>query len=209
MTDGPKGRELWLAGGQELLRRGGVGAVKLQALTDELGLTTGSFYHHFASMADYLDHLARHYGSDQPRIGLAAADDPDPRARLRNLYLLSLDDRMGPLDTAMRDWAGSNKLAARAVHDSDESLLRFIEHAFRDLGYPGRDAQNRAALLYSAGVARIRPPWRTSTKAFEETLEILAPTDPAKPQTMSVGRKGNPRAKRPASSAVRSQSKIT
>ena len=209
MTDAPKGRDLWLAGGQELLRRGGIGAVKLQALTDELGLTTGSFYHHFHGMADYLDQLARHYGSDQPRIGLAAADDPDPRTRLHKLYALSLDDRMGPLDSAMRDWAGSNELAAQAVHDSDESLLRFIERAFLDLGYPERAAQTRAALLYSAGVARIRPPWRIGAHAFAETLEVLAPSDAPPPQTMSVGRRPKPRAKRPASSAVRSQSKMT
>src|SRR4029079_10146261 len=41
----PSSRELWLRAGQTLLRRGGSSAVKLQALTDELGLTTGSFYH--------------------------------------------------------------------------------------------------------------------------------------------------------------------
>ena len=58
-------REQWLSAGQKLLRRGGVKAVKLGALTAELGLTTGSFYHHFDSMASFLDELARFYGADQ------------------------------------------------------------------------------------------------------------------------------------------------
>lgn len=180
--------------------------MKLQALTEELGLTTGSFYHHFGGMAEYLDELARHYGSDQPRKSLALADDADPRVRLRQLYALAMDERMGPLDAAMRDWAGSNPLAAEAVHNADEILLRFIERAFTDLGYRGSEAQTRAVLLFSAGVARISPPWRTSATVLDEVLEIL---DPGQPQTMSVGRRAKPSAKRPASSAVRSQSKIT
>lgn len=175
MTDAPKGRELWLCAGQMLLRRGGIAVVKLQALTDELGLTTGSFYHHFSGMADYLDQLARHYGSDQLRENLALAEEPDPRVRLRRLAALSRDERMGPLDTAMRDWAGSNPLAATAVHDADEILLRFIERAFVDLGYPGRAAQTRATLLFSAGVARISPPWRPAPSVFDDILDVLAP----------------------------------
>ena len=174
-TGAAGGRELWLSAGQALLRRGGGGAVKLQALPEELGLTTGSFYHHFRGMPDYLDQLARHYGSDQPRESLALAEDPDPRVRLRKLHPLSLDERMGPLDAAMRDWAGNNPLAATAVRDADEILLQFIERAFLDLGYPRRAAQTRAMLLLSAGVARISPPWRVSAKVFDDVLDVLAP----------------------------------
>ena len=182
MTDEPKGRELWLLAGQELLRRGGAGSVKLRALSSQLGgLTTGSFYHHFSGMADYLDQLARHYGTDQPSRGLALVDDPDPRLRLRRLYEMSLDDRMGPLDAAMRDWAGSNSLAAQAVQDADGALLRFIERAFLDLGYPRREAQARAQLLFSAGTARITPPWRPHGRPFDEALAILAPLLKAPP----------------------------
>src|SRR5690349_14704974 len=115
MTDEPKGRELWLLAGQELLRRGGIAAVKLQALTDELGLTTGSFYHHFGGMAEYLDELARYYGAEQVEQNVDSITETDPRGRLRRLATISRDDRMAPLDAAMRDWAGSNALARAAV----------------------------------------------------------------------------------------------
>ncbi len=175
MTAEPKGRELWLAAGQELLRRGGIAAVKLQALTDRLELTTGSFYHYFTGMADYLEQLARHFGTDQTTDNLALIADAEPRERLRRLYAMSLDERLGPLDAAMRDWAGSNALAAQAVKDADTSLLRFIERAFIDLGYPRRDAQVRALLFFSAGVARIAPPWRPHANPLDEALKILAP----------------------------------
>ena len=171
----PKGRDQWLLAGQELLRRHGIRGVKLQALTDELGLTTGSFYHHFTGMAEYLEALARHYGSDQPRASIAAITDADPRVRLRRLYAVSQEDRMGPLDAAMRDWAGSNVDAARAVRHADEILLRFIERAFADLGYGREDARVRAQLLFSAGVARISPPWKVRARVFDDVVKILAP----------------------------------
>lgn len=175
---GPSGREAWLLAGQELLRRGGIAAVKLQALTHELGLTTGSFYHHFSGMAEYLDGLARYYGSDQPRAGIAQIDDADPRRRLRRLQALALDEAMRPLDAAMRDWAGSNPVAAAAVREADATLLRFVEQAFSELGCSRRDARVRALLYFSAGVARVSPPWHLGRGVADDILELLAPSAP-------------------------------
>lgn len=177
MVDGVlrTGRQAWLVAGQELLRRGGIGAVKLHALTAETGLTTGSFYHHFAGMQDYLDELARFYGAELPRLQLAEITDGDPRRRLRRLMAMAGERRMVPLDAAMRDWAGSNPLAAQAVRASDEHLLRFLARAFRDLGYPRRSAQIRAGLLLSSGVARVMTPWKSLAGDVDEVLRILAP----------------------------------
>ncbi len=215
VSEAPRGRELWLIAGQELLRRGGAPAVKLPALTRALGLTTGSFYHHFAGMPDYLAQLARHYGTEQPRAGLAQVEDPDPRVRLRRLYALALDDEMRPLDAAMRDWAGSDPEAAAAVRAADAILLEFLATAFADLGHAPAAARARAQLMFAAGVAHYTPPWPVDTGILDEVLDILAPDDaaaaPARStdQTRSVGRSSKPSANRPASSAVRSQSKMT
>ncbi|MEO5902162.1 MAG: TetR/AcrR family transcriptional regulator [Ilumatobacteraceae bacterium] len=169
-----RGRQLWLRAGQELLRRGGIAAVKLQAMTEELDLTTGSFYHHFSSMAEFVDQLATFYGDDQAVNGLQLADDPDPLIRLRRLHEVSLDERLGPLDAAMRDWAGSNATARAAVEHADRQVLLFIERAFRDLGHPGRAAQIRAHLMFAMGVARIAPPWPSARTEFDEVLTLLA-----------------------------------
>ena len=171
----PTGRELWLRAGQDLLRAGGIGAVKLRALTDRLGLTTGSFYHHFSGMADYLDELARFYGAGLSKGSLVHDQEMDPRERLRRLGAISRDAHLRPLDAAMRDWAGSNELAAEAVRSADEFLLRFIERAFLDLGYTKRESQTRASLYFAAGVARFSPPWRIPTKINADVLAVLAP----------------------------------
>jgi AcrR family transcriptional regulator len=174
MTDEPTGRESWLLAGQEVLRRGGAAAVKLHAVAEELGLTTGSFYHYFDGMSDYLEQLARYYGSEQARQNVALLDDLDPRARLRHLDEISQDDRMQPLDAAMRDWAGSNKIAADSVREADERVLRVIARAFCDLGFEQKEAQLRARLLLAAGVARISSPWRGPRPSIDDVLDILA-----------------------------------
>ncbi len=175
MAGEPRGRELWLLAGQELLRRGGIGAVKLQALTAELGLTTGSFYHHFTGTADYLDDLARYYGSEQVQRNIEAITSDDPRVRLHRLAAFSRDERMAPLDAAMRDWAGSNPLAAEAVGQADAVLLGYVAQAFQDLGFDRDDARLRALLLFSTGVARVQPPWRPAVRSMDDILAILAP----------------------------------
>jgi AcrR family transcriptional regulator len=174
MHEEPKGRERWLAAGQELLRQGGVAAVKQPALTKRLGLTTGSFYHHFSSMADYLDQLAAFYGSQMLLDNLATVADADPRRRLRHLVVVTRDEQLVPLDAAMRDWAGTNPIAAESVRSADRILFRFIERAFLDLGYDRRSARVRTMLFYSPGVARVSPPWRLGAGFVDDVLEILA-----------------------------------
>lgn len=173
LVDNPSAsRDQWLYAGQTLLRRGGAASVKLHALTAELGLTTGSFYHHFRGMADYLEQLANLYGTEQAHAALAAVHDPEPRTRLRTLAAVARREDMATLDAAMRDWAGSNPEAAESVEQADHVMSRFIETAFVDLGYP-RAPRRCALLFYSEGVTRVSPPWKAS-KLIDAALAALA-----------------------------------
>lgn len=172
MTETLRGRRRWLQAGQALLRQGGVAAVKLQALTAETGLTTGSFYHHFSGMGEYLDELAG-YGADQLTHVLDALLALPPRERLRRLAEISADEEMFPVDAAMRDWAGSNPVAAASVKDTDGTLLRFMEQAFVDLGHDTEAARTRALLLMSAGAARVGAPWPMPSELVDRVLDVL------------------------------------
>jgi AcrR family transcriptional regulator len=50
-------RAQWLQAGLDALRKGGVGAVRVERLGAGLELTKGSFYHHFRDRAALLDAL--------------------------------------------------------------------------------------------------------------------------------------------------------
>lgn len=168
-------RERWLLAGQVLLRRGGIREVKLEALTSETGLTTGSFYHHFGGVEAYLDELASYFGADQIEAGLAEIDDPDPRTKLSNVIRRTRDDDMTELYDAMRSWAESSPLALEATEAADRHMLTFLEVAFEDLGHDADAARLRALLLMSVGVARIHTPWRLPRNFREQVLALLVP----------------------------------
>ncbi|MCB1249573.1 MAG: TetR family transcriptional regulator [Acidimicrobiales bacterium] len=169
-------RTAWLLAGQDLLRAGGVRAVKLHALAARVGRTTGSFYHHFAGTDAYRDELARYFGAEQPAAMLGGIDEPDPRRRLRRLGRLDRDADMATLYAAMRAWGASDPVAAEAVRAADAALLAFVAEAFRDLGYATADARVRAELLFAIGVARLDTPWPPAAGSLRAVLEVLAPT---------------------------------
>lgn len=176
-----QGREQWLLAGQSLLRRGGRPAIKLHALATEAGLTTGSFYHHFAGMHPFLGELAHFYGADQVRTRIASMAADPARERLRKLGAMASSLKMVPLDAAMRDWAGSDERAADAVRSADAELLVFIAAAFEELGHDQRSARLRARMLVSYSVARVMTPWGALAADIDEVLAILDPREGSEP----------------------------
>ncbi len=175
MSDGAsvRGRDLWLTAGHELMRSGGVRAIKVRSLADELGLTTGSFYHHFSGMQDFFDQLAVHFASGQ-RAALDAAEHTDPRRRLRLFVGREGCDRARSLDIAMRDWAMTNQAAAAAVRAHDADILEFLERAFLDMGHHTDGARLRAHLLHAVSIARLPSTWPMAPGLFDQILEVLS-----------------------------------
>lgn len=168
----------WLIAGQKLMREGGVRAVKLSTLTDALSVTSGSFYHHFRNMEQYLDALAAFYGDAQPTEGLGLLDGRPPLARLQGLIELEEQQDMRRLDRAMRTWASEDPRAAAAVRSADARLLMFLEAAFRELGFDREQARARTYLMFAAGAANVYPPWPVSEAAQARMFELLV-TPPA------------------------------
>ncbi len=176
-TPGTGGRTAWLLAGQELLRDGGYRSVKLSALCERTGLTTGSFYHHFGGMSEYLTELASYFGSEQPRSTLDRLSDLAPDRRLRKLEKLSVELHMGALHRAMRDWATVDVTAAVAVNEADRVLLEFLRDAFAGMGLSRADAELRAEIVFSLAVTRLDTPWtRRSTSVQRVTDALLLPT---------------------------------
>ena len=167
-------RIAWLQAGQKLLREGGAPSVKLAALTEEAGLTTGSFYHHFAGIADYVEALASFYGHQQVDEHLGSIAHLGPHERLEALIRIAGDERMQPLSAAMRDWAGSYEPARVAVQEADRSILLALEACFIELGHSTPSARTRAVLLISAGVARVKTPWSRAHLREATVLDVLA-----------------------------------
>jgi AcrR family transcriptional regulator len=147
-------RRNWILKGQEILRESGVSAVKLAPLTRRLGVSTGSFYHHFSDFDEYLGAIAEAFSVDrvQSLLNRARAAGGDPVGRIRALAQLSLEDHTFDLDRAMRVWATMDERAQTTVRKAEELVLAFLTKAFRDMGFAAGEARLRAGILLSVNI---------------------------------------------------------
>ena len=140
----------WVKAGQRLLIEGGIDAVKLQGLTCMLNVSTGSFYHHFKNLDEYLAALAEFYGSEQAQLPFDEARErvgDDPPVLLREATNIFGIGAMRQLNIAMRAWAQSDERAHAAVRRYDEALMKNLDDIFAALGFDEVAAKSRTLLM--------------------------------------------------------------
>lgn len=159
----------WLEAGQQLLCERGISAIKLAELTRRLGVSTGSFYHHFTDFEQYLGELANHYTVERVMSDLQVAGsdgEAPPVERLRRLARRSNEAGTFALDRAMRIWATMDPRAEAAVRRAEALVLDFTARCFVDLGFDREEALLRAGVLLSVNVAPFEHPLIASRADF-------------------------------------------
>jgi AcrR family transcriptional regulator len=173
----PLTRAAWIEAGQEILRESGARALKLHALTRRMGVSTGSFYHHFADFDDFLGALAGYYGGDQWAAYFREIDGrgEPPRRRLEAMIALVRAQRLTDLATAMRAWARSDPRADAAVKRIDKALLAFQVECFTAMGFTESDAYLRAYFFLAMSTVDIPAPRKAGARADipERILDLL------------------------------------
>jgi AcrR family transcriptional regulator len=144
----------WVTAALTVLAEEGIGHVKITRLCQELGVTKGSFYWHFTDLDALLTAVAERWGAgqDRARHELRSLATVEPTERLARASRVFFDQKLAPLDAAMRTWAQSDERARPAVKASDRYIFEFALTAFRDLGFTPAEADLRAKVLYYAGV---------------------------------------------------------
>ncbi|SFT79354.1 transcriptional regulator, TetR family [Geodermatophilus amargosae] len=123
-------RERWIEQGLQALAAGGPDAVRVEALAKDLGVTKGGFYGSFADrnalLEAMLDTWEREATDDV--LDRIEREGGDPRTRIERAGTLTFsDDRLLPIDLAVRDWARRDEAVAerlRRVDDRRMGLLR-------------------------------------------------------------------------------------
>lgn len=166
----------WLEAGQSLLRRGGLRALKLRPLADELQVSTGSFYHHFPDFDAYQGRLAAYFAEPQltEMIASITRASDDPVDRIRRLGQTVRRRGLSRLGIAMRAWAESDARARSAVEQHDAELLGFIGGCLEQAGFAPDEAAVRAYALMMLGHGKVHAPQLDMEALFERLLAILA-----------------------------------
>jgi AcrR family transcriptional regulator len=167
----------WIDAGEAILCQSGITGVKLAALTERLGVSIGSFYHHFESFEHYLGDLADNYSVERVRheLDLASGSDLAPLDRIQRLRMVSAQLGTFELDRAMRVWATIDARAEKTLRRAETLVLAFLEQAFRELGFDRTEATLRARILLSVNVVAVgTAESKAHTDYLKKVLRLLA-----------------------------------
>jgi AcrR family transcriptional regulator len=165
-------RQDWIDAAIQQLLAAGIGAVSVEQLATRLGVTRGSFYHHFADREDLLratlNYWAQRWTYDV-RDQLSALG-LDPGTTLLALMRAIRSKGAADYDAPFRAWALHDPVARDVVRQVDAVRLGYIQSQFEALGFVDLDAENRARLFLYYVVAE--PAIFTSPSA-ERDEELL------------------------------------
>ncbi len=160
----PKGKEDWLEIGLETLGQEGLAGLTIQRMAGKLRLTKGSFYHHFANIADFNSQLIA-YWADQYLSTIPAA--PDDAAAGLVLLDAVMADAFSPTtepEVAIRTWAQQDEEVRVQVGKVDEARRALIFQIFLSLTGDVIQARRMADLLLAMLIGGIMAMPRYSTQ---------------------------------------------
>lgn len=173
-------RDRWLDEGLAVLAEHGVRGIRVDRIAARLGLTKGSFHHHFDGITDYHRSLLARFETDSMNAMHAAAQAVSHLAPEQALMQLpsnvSFDLR---IEAAVRGWAFENEEAGVVLARVDTARLEMLIALWGRI-LPGRAGPRTAALvphwlIIGASVALPRP---TATDV-QDVFSLLASLVPS------------------------------
>lgn len=145
-------REDWIVAGLTELGRNGAGALRLDTLCRQLGITKGSFYWYFESREAFMQTLLEAW---EKRDTLALIEDVElrggtPRERLRELFRVANTGRVDfRIEQAIRQWGNGNPDIRRMLHRVDDRRIAYMRDLFQQINGDAALAGLQATLLYA------------------------------------------------------------
>ncbi|MFN8609101.1 MAG: TetR/AcrR family transcriptional regulator [Vulcanimicrobiota bacterium] len=167
-----KSRQDWIEAGLRLLRGEGQQALTIDRLTEQMGLTKGSFYHHFGSLTNYhralLDWWQEAF-THEPMRQAQKEELPERRSQRLARLVADLDH---PLELALRAWGLRDPGVAEVIRSVDRVRLDCLEDLHRQQGH--QPAEILAYLEYTAfvGGQQVQPAPEGAARALQQALEL-------------------------------------
>ncbi len=141
-------RSRWLEAGLDLLQEAGAEALTIESLTIRLGVTKGSFYHHFNHYLNFKQELLSFWEEEGTlRIIQWAEQEASPSEKLERVIRASLHPSR--LDVAMRAWALQDDQVRVHQQRIDQQRLAYLEAVVFAIKADPQFAKLFARLLYS------------------------------------------------------------
>lgn len=149
-------RDRWVEEGLRALADGGPDAVRVEALAKRLGVTKGGFYGYFADrdalLRAMLDAWERE--STDEVIDRVEREGGDPKTKIQRAGMLTFsDDRLLPLDLAVRDWARRDEAVAERLRRVDNRRMALLREMIGTFCSDPDEVEARSLLAFCVAIA--------------------------------------------------------
>jgi len=176
----------------EVLAEHGSDGLTIAALCRQLGVTKGSFYHHFRDFSEFVDALLAHWASEHATRLIALSESVDDvHERFELLQGIAIGLPHGA-EAAIRAWSWSNPRVAAVQRAVDDARLQHLTEA----GIASGLEPARAALMATISVSTLigiqqlfRPAQPAAIKEVFVELRswVLTPCSTANPGGLAAG----------------------
>jgi AcrR family transcriptional regulator len=147
----------WAQAALVAIGEGGLGAVAVEPLAAQLGVTKGSFYWHFANRAALINAALERWERMHTDAVIRLVDaQPDPRARLERLLRLVVG--VTPEDHIEMSLLASadDPHVAPVLDRVTEQRIAYVSSLYEQLGHPRAEARRRGVLAVSAYLGHLQ-----------------------------------------------------
>lgn len=151
----------WIRTGLKLLASEGSEALTVDRLMSEMGLSKGSFYHHFSGRDDYILHLMTAWKTEMTTDIIRQVERGSTGQEKYNILKRALARSFAPeVEAAVRNWARQSPEILSVVHDVDRLRTDSLFSILLVMGMTRSHARKMARMIYSSfiGAIHIHPP---------------------------------------------------
>jgi AcrR family transcriptional regulator len=141
----------WAAAALAAIGRGGLAAVAVEPLAEQLGTTKGSFYWHFPNRDALIAAALQRWEVEHTEAVIRLVDaEPDPMRRLRLLLVTVIEATEHDLVEVAVLSTADHPLVAPVLARVTERRVAYTTSLFRDLGFSPAQARDRGLLAFTA-----------------------------------------------------------
>jgi AcrR family transcriptional regulator len=178
-------RDRWLDQALDALTARGPGALRIDALAAELGLSKGSFFHHFAGAAAFKTAVLERYESRATAVLASGRDRLESVAPQQLLAELTaaVDTSESPLpqprlEVAVRAWAYQDEEVRATQERIDTARLQLLESVWLRLVPNPEQARVSALLPYLIAIGSSMALTPITPAELRQVYELLLPLVP-------------------------------
>ena len=139
----------WLEKALKIFQNGGIDAVRVVDLAQQLHIAKSGFYWHFRDRADLLTEMQKYWVDEFSHQFIKDTQETDAPFRERLVALIQAlrEKQSGKLDLAFTSWAQTDPVVRDLVDDVRDMRLAFVRDLLRELNLKEEELNARARLF--------------------------------------------------------------